>query len=188
MENTQRLSHHRAEDPTGDSSSLPSNPTTGPHRKTVPSGIKLFHDAQNSAADIIFVHGLTGDREKTWTAKDAKAPWPQTLLPDTLPNARVLTFGYDAYVADWMGMVSKNRIGNHSMNLLTAVATYRENDDTNNRPIVFVCHSLGGLVCEDRHHRDQRTICEESFTQPTAFCSSAPPITDLDWQNGLKCP
>ncbi|OCK99500.1 uncharacterized protein K441DRAFT_538200, partial [Cenococcum geophilum 1.58] len=149
MENTQRLSHHRAEDPTGDSSSLPSNPTTGPHRKTVPSGIKLFHDAQNSAADIIFVHGLTGDREKTWTAKDAKAPWPQTLLPDTLPNARVLTFGYDAYVADWMGMVSKNRIGNHSMNLLTAVATYRENDDTNNRPIVFVCHSLGGLVCED---------------------------------------
>jgi len=27
-------------------------------------------------------------------------------------------------------MVSKNRIGNHSMNLLTAVATYRENDDT----------------------------------------------------------
>jgi hypothetical protein len=27
-------------------------------------------------------------------------------------------------------MVSKNRIGNHSMNLLTAVATYREDDDT----------------------------------------------------------
>ena len=27
-------------------------------------------------------------------------------------------------------MVSKNRIGNHSMNLLTAVATYRENNNT----------------------------------------------------------
>jgi protein SERAC1 len=79
---------------------------------------------------IIFVHGLTGDREKTWTAKSASAPWPRTLLPSKVPNARVLTFGYDAYVADWQGMVSKNRIGNHSMNLLTAVATYREDDDT----------------------------------------------------------
>lgn len=33
-------------------------------------------------------------------------------------------------MADWQGVVSKNRIGNHSMNLLTAVATYREDDDT----------------------------------------------------------
>ena len=79
---------------------------------------------------IIFVHGLTGDREKTWTAKDSSAPWPQTLLPSKVPDARILTFGYDAYVADWRGVVSKNRIGNHSMNLLTAVATFREDDDT----------------------------------------------------------
>ncbi|KAJ5875172.1 uncharacterized protein N7473_012519 [Penicillium subrubescens] len=46
-------------------------------------------------------------------------------------------------------MVSRNRIGNHSMNLLAALATYREDDSTNDRPILFVCHSLGGLVCED---------------------------------------
>ena len=79
---------------------------------------------------IIFVHGLTGDREETWRAKDAVAPWPQTLLPAKTTNARILTFGYDAYVADWQGVVAQNSIGNHSMNLLTAVATYREDDDT----------------------------------------------------------
>lgn len=60
----------------------------------------------------------------------ASAPWPATLLPSKVANARVLTFGYDAYVADWRGMVSKNRIGNHSMNLLAAIATHREDDDT----------------------------------------------------------
>jgi hypothetical protein len=79
---------------------------------------------------IVFVHGLTGDREKTWTARSDASPWPHALLPARVTNARILTFGYDAYVADWHGMVSKNRIGDHSMNLLSAIATYRVNDDT----------------------------------------------------------
>jgi hypothetical protein len=68
--------------------------------------------------------------EITWKSKSAADPWPKTLLPSKVPGARVLTFGYDAHVADWRGMVSKNRIGNHAMNLLAAVATYREEDDT----------------------------------------------------------
>ena len=79
---------------------------------------------------IIFIHGLTGDREKTWTAKGAAAPWPQTLLPLKVPNARILTFGYDAYIADWRGMVSQNRIGNHAMNLLAMIAAFRDDNDT----------------------------------------------------------
>jgi hypothetical protein len=79
---------------------------------------------------LIFVHGLTGDREKTWTAKDATEPWPKTLLPSKVPTARILTFGYDAYVSNWRGMVSKNRVGNHAMNLLAGIASYREEDDT----------------------------------------------------------
>ncbi|KAB5515378.1 hypothetical protein GE09DRAFT_1231411 [Coniochaeta sp. 2T2.1] len=118
---------------------------SAPH-KTFPSGIKLLHCPESPTADIVFVHGLTGDREKTWTARHASAPWPQALLPSELPTARVLTFGYDAYVADWRGVVSQNRIGNHAWNLLTSLAAYRDRDDTNVRPIIFVCHSLGGLA------------------------------------------
>jgi len=96
-----------------------------------------------SKYSIIFIHGLTGDREKTWKAKGATEPWPKALLPSKVPNARILTFGYDAYVADWRGMVSKNRIGNHAMNLLATVATYREDDDTV-RPHGF--HSRNGYL------------------------------------------
>ena len=78
----------------------------------------------------MFVHGLTGDREKTWTAKDASKSWPEALLPSKINNARILAFGYDANVTDWRGLVSKNTIGNHATNLVTALATFREEDDT----------------------------------------------------------
>jgi len=92
--------------------------------------VSARHQLTTPQPSIIFIHGLTGDREKTWTAKNATAPWLQILLPSKISNARVLTFGYDASVIDLQGMVSKNRIGNHSWNLLTAIATYREDDST----------------------------------------------------------
>jgi hypothetical protein len=88
----------------------------------------------NLQCSIIFIHSLTGDRERTWKAESASTPWPQTLLPSKVPKARIFTFGYDAYVTDWRDIVSKNRIKNHAMNLLTAIATYREDDGTVSLP------------------------------------------------------
>jgi len=119
-------------------------------KKTFPVGIKELHSPDSAAVDLVFVHGLTGHREKTWTADGTSGgPWPRTLLPRKIPNARILTFGYDARVTDLRGVVSNNRVGNHARNLLAALATHREDDSTNDRPIIFIVHSLGGLVCED---------------------------------------
>ncbi|KAK3897175.1 sesB-related regulatory [Staphylotrichum tortipilum] len=118
-------------------------------REPFPTGIKTLYSPDDGTIDIVFVHGLTGNRDITWTARDMTDPWPKSLLPFTLTTSRILTFGYDAYVADWRGVVSQTRIANHAWNLLTSLASYRENDRTNERPIIFVCHSLGGLVCED---------------------------------------
>ncbi|KAI0191514.1 hypothetical protein EV127DRAFT_428547 [Xylaria flabelliformis] len=98
-----------------------------PDLKAFPSGIKeLYCPSTGSAVDIVFIHGLTGDRERTWTAKNASQPWPKTLLASKLPTARILTFGYNAYVTGWKGIVSQNRIADHSFNLLIALAHYRE--------------------------------------------------------------
>lgn len=52
------------------------------------------------------------------------------MLPTKLPHARILTFGYDADVVNLRAMVSTNRISNHAENLLTTVATHREDDNT----------------------------------------------------------
>ncbi|KAI0476806.1 hypothetical protein F4859DRAFT_514138 [Xylaria cf. heliscus] len=129
--------------------------------KAFPSGIKpLYCPPTGSTVDIVFIHGLTGDRERTWTAKNASEPWPKTLLASKLPTARILTFGYDAYVAHWRGVVSQSRIADHSGNLLASLADHRETDDdtVNEDPIIFVCHSLGGLALAMARQRPDEHI------------------------------
>ena len=42
------------------------------------------------------VHGLGGDWEHTWTDGTSGQLWLKDFLPKQYPNARVMSFGYDA--------------------------------------------------------------------------------------------
>lgn len=135
-----------------------------------PAGLKLLHQADDCVVEyvflrvlrycsvslttrsIVFVHGLTGDRERTWRHEEEQLSWPQTLLPQKIPNCRVLTFGYDAYVTDLKGldrMVSTSTVFDHGSSLVLSLGNLRAEDGTSNRPLIFVTHSLGGIVCKD---------------------------------------
>jgi len=98
---------------------------------------------------IVFVHGLTGGRESTWTDKSTGIAWPEVLLKNDLPQSRVVTFGYDADIVHFWSMASQNRIGHHAQTLINVLSQTRERTETEERPIIFVAHSLGGLVVED---------------------------------------
>jgi pimeloyl-ACP methyl ester carboxylesterase len=107
---------------------------------------------ERSEADrpsIVFVHGLTGNRHNTWTARKDGVFWPKDLLACDLPNTRIMTYGYDADIAHFWSMASQNRIYEHAGNLVNAIAQVRERTDSEHRPVLFVTHSLGGLVTED---------------------------------------
>lgn len=97
----------------------------------------------------MFVHGLTGNRETTWTDKSASVFWPAHLLHADIPNTRIVTFGYDADVVHFWGAASQNQVRNHALNLMNALSQLRERSETEKRPIIFVVHSLGGLIFED---------------------------------------
>jgi protein SERAC1 len=112
-----------------------------------PDGVKVLYDCRDATVDICFIHGLTGDRESTWTADGQSAPWPKTLLPSKLANARILTYGYDAYIVR-KGVASSNQLVDHATNLLNDLTTDRVCCNAPSRPIIFVTHSLGGLICK----------------------------------------
>jgi hypothetical protein len=109
--------------------------------------VKVLHDCPDATVDICFVHGLTGDRESTWTTRGQSASWPKTLLPPRLSGARILTYGYDAYIVR-KGVAGSNRLIDHATNLLHDLTTDRDLNNASSRPLIFIAHSLGGLVCK----------------------------------------
>ncbi|KAL3469230.1 alpha/beta-hydrolase [Aspergillus californicus] len=123
-----------------------SQEVTGPSLPFL-DGVEVLFDCPTAAIDICFVHGLTGDRRSTWTPHQQSAPWPQTLLPSKISRARILTYGYDAYIVR-KSVASSNRTLDHATNLLNDLTMNRASCDALSRPLIFVAHSLGGLVCK----------------------------------------
>lgn len=123
-----------------------------PESAPIPSfsiGVKVLHDCPDATTDICFVHGLTGDRDSTWTASGQCTPWPKTLLPPKLKKARILTYGYDAYVVR-KGVAGSSRLIDHATNLLHDLTTDRARCNASTpRALIFVAHSLGGIVCKE---------------------------------------
>ncbi|KAF9893431.1 hypothetical protein FE257_010743 [Aspergillus nanangensis] len=120
-------------------------------------------DPPGANIDIVFVHGLGGDRIRTWTWEnnDRVVFWPKDLLPEACPTARILSFGYNASFAHFYPfygpkfMPEQLTIEDHSTALLQSLIGLRAMTETSDRPIIFICHSLGGLVCANalsRHY------------------------------------
>ncbi|KAH6672474.1 ankyrin repeat-containing domain protein [Halenospora varia] len=92
--------------------------------------------------DIIAVHGLNGDPEDTWTHKNG-AYWIKDFLPPEFPGARIYTYGYNA---DVLASFGTGNIDTFAKVLLEEIMNTRTKTEEQRRPIIFICHSMGGLV------------------------------------------
>ena len=106
----------------------------------------LYEGKEPIQADIVFVHGLTGNGLATWEKADTV--WPRDLLPKAIPGARIITWNYDADIMRFFNKTGQNTILKHAENFLLDLAGERAEEDgiEPDRPIIFVGHSLGGLV------------------------------------------
>jgi tetratricopeptide (TPR) repeat protein len=82
---------------------------------------------------------------EAWTDAQTRCFWLRDLLPFDLP-VRVLTFGYDANTKSLFGNGTADKIHRHAQNLLEGLIGQRESDGTTERPIIFICHGLGGII------------------------------------------
>jgi len=76
-----------------------SPPFPTPALTPFPNLLPLLSPLLTVVYSIIFIHGLNGTAQKTWTDSKTGTFWPQDLLPAALPHARVMTFGYDSALA-----------------------------------------------------------------------------------------
>ncbi len=152
------------------------------------TGFTILQNPPDPELDIIFVHGLQGHPERTWTFQGANvspetkehrkkkqtvplccplflgkarespattdAPqaravfWPQDLLgrSASCARARIITYGYDSVILGLGegGPANFSTISEHGQSLLHGAARVRREDM--HRPLMFIAHSLGGLV------------------------------------------
>ncbi|KAK6504696.1 hypothetical protein TWF481_006635 [Arthrobotrys musiformis] len=97
--------------------------------------------------DIIILHGLNGGPAKSFRHPDGGNIWFADFLPtdivdiDSWTNSRIWTYGYDADAA--FGSTSSSAL-DFARSLLYKVSRIR--DGSEQHKIIWVCHSLGGIV------------------------------------------
>lgn len=130
-------------------------------------------DAQ---VDIILVHGLNGRPDATWTAPN-RTFWPLDLLPAALRGvpANILVYGYnaDVYCRHNDHSASSQFIHQHAQTLVTSLTLFRRGEGTSRNPIIWVCHSLGGILVKRallyssdvraQFHEDFRSVYVSTF-------------------------
>ena len=79
---------------------------------------------------------------------DKSCFWPFDLVPDDFDNVRILTYGYDSHPSRfYKGSTNQMTITQHAQQLLQRTTNVRT--ECRRRPIIFVAHSLGGILVKD---------------------------------------
>ncbi len=98
----------------------------------------------NRLGDVVFVHGLNGDARSTWQPDgQPERFWPEWIGED-LQDVGVWSVGYPASAFAWNGLTMP--LADRAVNILKSLHTC---DLGTNRPIVFITHSLGGLLVKE---------------------------------------
>ncbi|KAG4421365.1 hypothetical protein IFR04_005548 [Cadophora malorum] len=93
----------------------------------------------------LFSRKHSGSSQDSSESQSGEVFWPLDLLPDDCPDARILTYGYDSKVSNFFGgPANQSNIIAHARDLTHKLKRLRL--DCPGRSIIFVAHSLGGII------------------------------------------
>lgn len=105
------------------------------------SDLVSISQSSEGAGDVIFVHGLGGDACDTWGFPDNSC-W-RACINIARPDLNIWSLSYRVDASEWAAGAMP--LSDRAVNVL-ALLDIRLTED---RPIVFVCHSFGGLLVKE---------------------------------------
>lgn len=155
------------------SRAIPTHSREHPYdRRNDPEGLNLLARPSSVAsptADIIFVHGLGGSSQLTWSKhRDLDNFWPKEWLPLDITTARIWSFGYDSRFAK-QEKAGKLRILDFAKDLLHEMWSATDQDNVplgtvNTYHISFV-HVQASLTVDSVLLYLSRTPWEDLFSR-----------------------
>lgn len=132
--------------------------------------------------DVVFVHGLRGHPFGTWRThmgnklEGSNDIWPDVLLAEDLRRngvpARLVTLGYEAGMVSWSSPWPSLTLQERARVMVSAlyaanVGRDRRHSDGPARPVVFITHSMGGLLTKkmllvEREQRDRSGLADST--------------------------
>ena len=95
--------------------------------------------------DIIAITGLAGHAFGSWSTPTQKM-WLRDFLPRDIPRARILLYGYDSHIVNSQ---SRSILADFSSNFIAKFSAMRAHSHSENRPVIFIGHSLGCLMIKE---------------------------------------
>ncbi|KAI3325776.1 hypothetical protein HD806DRAFT_491196 [Xylariaceae sp. AK1471] len=106
----------------------------------------LYEHESDSFVDLVAVTGLGGHAFGSWRSPNNDEMWLRDYLPTDIPNHRIIVYGYNTKL---QGNESKQSIEDLGARFMESLAAFRIDTKTTQRPIIFIGHSLGGLLVKE---------------------------------------
>lgn len=114
------------------------------------------------ALEVLFFHGLGGDAHASWGGPDESGYWPSWLLLDA-KGVDVFSINYAAPKFHVNGKIANMPMYDKALE----ICDYLVSSGIGKKPLVVICHSLGGLlikqilrVCQDSEDKNFQKLFE----------------------------